>query len=192
MDNRKVWAIVLLSIMFLSCSGGYTQYNIDFEYTLLYGLIDMTIVSVIMMLVPFILYKKNKGLLNYERGKKICIYNSVILLIIGIILMVTEITSQSFIGGLGALIFYFVNMAFFTYPKNYIEENIVEKAVIDTTKMSLSFKDETPTKAETGTWNIKGEDIKIEKEEEKNFCTNCGYEINKEWLFCNNCGLKLK
>ncbi len=109
--KRFIIAFGLLLILYASACGSYINYgNTDNIYFL--GLIDVLIISLIMMIAPFILKISNK--LNSQNCKKICKYNSLIAFIISV--LITAITDSSNfvgIGGLGALFYYYININMF-------------------------------------------------------------------------------
>lgn len=119
--KKFIIALGLLLILYASACGSYINYgNTDNMY--LSGLIDVLIISLIMMIAPFILKISNK--LNSQNCKKICKYNSLIAFIISV-LITTMTDSSNFvgIGGLGALIYYYININIF----GELNINIVEK-----------------------------------------------------------------
>lgn len=67
--------------------------------------------------------------------------------------------------------------------------NVVEK---ETVKMSLSDSNEGVIRDRTNDFNTYSEDVRIHKETDKKYCTNCGKIIEDTWAFCNYCGNKLK
>jgi len=69
-----------------------------------------------MMLVPFIFQIINRGELEFEKGKNICKYNSIVLFVISVLLKV--IANMMFIGGLGAIIYYYINLKLFVGKEN--------------------------------------------------------------------------
>lgn len=109
--KRFIIAFGLLLILYASACGSYINYgNTDNIYFL--GLIDVLIISLIMMIAPFILKISNK--LNSQNCKKICKYNSLTAFIISV--LITAITDSSNfvgIGGLGALFYYYININMF-------------------------------------------------------------------------------
>lgn len=112
-------AITILILFWISSCGQYLSLledpldNINWAY--LYALIDVAIASVIMSICPFIYRIINKEQIEYYKCKKICIANSIILFIVSIFL--TSIISIGFVGGLGALCYYFINMGLFSKKK---------------------------------------------------------------------------
>lgn len=110
MEKKKIWwTIGLLFLLYCSSSGNYLnsgdQYLYDNSSWL--ALIDLLICSFALMIVPFVWRLINKRRFDAVKGKKICRWNSIILFIISIIMQVAM--EISIIGGLGALMYYFIN-----------------------------------------------------------------------------------
>jgi hypothetical protein len=103
-------AIAGLIIVYIYCSTQATKI-VGYENALITGFEMFIIISLIMMLIPFIL--KISKVLTIENGKRICKYNSIILLIISIYLVVFNYAEFALIGGLGALIYYYINVDLF-------------------------------------------------------------------------------
>lgn len=107
--NRVVWIVVLFIILYLSAivnylNSGNGNFNINYIWL---AFIDFAISSFVMMIIPFVFRIVNKKKLSLKKGKIICACNSIILFIVSCILM--EIFNIGFIGGLGAIMFYFIN-----------------------------------------------------------------------------------
>lgn len=103
-------AIAGLIIVYIYCSTQATKI-VGYENALIAGFEMFIIISLIMMLIPFIL--KISKVLTIENGKRICKYNSIILLIISIYLVAFNYAEFALIGGLGALIYYYINVDLF-------------------------------------------------------------------------------
>lgn len=108
--NQYKNAIAGLIIVYIYCSTQATKI-VGYENALIAGFEMFIIISLIMMLIPFIL--KISKVLTIENGKRICKYNSIILLIISIYLVVFNYAEFALIGGLGALIYYYINVDLF-------------------------------------------------------------------------------
>lgn len=115
--KNKIIGIILLIFLFATTVGFYLNNGISFTQANLIGLVDLLITSFILMIVPLFFRLKNNDLLPYERGKKICVYNSGIIFAISIVIIMIYDGLRS-LGIVGALSYYFINMLFFTYPKN--------------------------------------------------------------------------
>lgn len=113
MEKKKIWWIVGLLVLFwMSASGQYINNNPNVDgMILLHGLIDVLITCFIMTIVPLCVVLIKKGRLEVSFGKKICMWNSIIIFIISIVLSVIVLDGDGTmgIGGLGALMFYFIN-----------------------------------------------------------------------------------
>ena len=116
-SSRKKIIFVFLLFIYASCASQYSNVEETSNYAMLYGLIDTIIISIIMMIIPFIMRLNNKNNFEYEKGKKICKYNSIILFIISLILKFT-FEDYAFIGGIGAVFYYYINLAIFTLDKD--------------------------------------------------------------------------
>lgn len=133
--RKKLFLICgLLFLIYMSVTGQYLNMEETYDYAMLYGLIDTIIISVIMMLVPFIMRLVNKSKFKYDKGKRICRNNSVIFFIISVVLNIV-FDDFGFIGGLGALIYYYINMAVFTLG---IEEEPIKKKNKNKSKTNYS------------------------------------------------------
>lgn len=119
--KNKIIGIILLIFLFAITTGFYLNNGISFEQANLFGLVDLLITSFILMIVPLSFRLKNKDLLPYERGKKICAYNSCIIFVISTVIMMIYDGLRS-LGIVGALCYYFINMSFFAFPKNHKKE----------------------------------------------------------------------
>lgn len=118
MEKKKIWwSIGLLFLLYCSASGNYLNSGDDYLYdnSSWLALIDLLICSVALMIVPFIWRLVNKERFDCVKGKKICKWNSIIIFIISIILNVTM--EISIIGGLGAVMYYFINKWLFVDEK---------------------------------------------------------------------------
>lgn len=200
MKNRKIYAGLLLFLLYCSSAGNYMGYEATYDNAMGLALFDIVVISFIMMIVPFIIRMKNKELLNYEKAKKICMYNSLILFGISIFTTIA-FEGFNFIGGLGAVLYYFINMFLFSYPKGYLnnndkKENDIKEPIQvnekEAREINLSDPNEVVIRDRSNTFNTYSEDVRIHKETDKKYCTKCGKSIENEWAFCNHCGNKLK
>lgn len=119
--NKKVLrnCFILILLMWLSLSGQYVVVVDDLKNSFLLAFIDLLTYSVILMIVPLIFRIVNKKTLDYYYGQKICKYNSIIIFI-GCILLNIFLNDGNYIGigGVGALIYYYINMSIFVSSKN--------------------------------------------------------------------------
>ena len=124
--------IVLLALMFASVFGQYIgellnanmNYNLAGGYAFLLSLANLCLITAVMMLVPFITRIINRGKLPYASGKKLCLWNSIILFVVSVLLM--AIVDIGFVGGVGALIYYFINKWIFVCDPNSAEIQTAE------------------------------------------------------------------
>ena len=163
MENKHIGKIIgLMALMFITSFGNVvdklTHMNYDYEtaggYAFLITLADLALVSIIMMLVPFICRMVKNAKLSYKSGKRLCLWNSIILFILSSVLL--ALVDISFIGGIGAIIFYFINKWV------YVSD---DKSLIATTPPSVSLIQDTSTKPIPVTHICLSEDNKLS-------CTN--------------------
>ena len=188
MEKRKWYIIFLLWFLQLSSAGQYLNNGVSFARATIFGFFSMIITSIIMMIIPFLVRYSNKDLLEYNYGKKICIWNSISIFIISIVINITTNGKYIIIGGLGALIYYFINMWLFVSERN-VYENEIELYEND-----FKFDEDVDNSNEINYDLLKPKE-KLEKEariENHRYCTKCGKSINEEWDFCYYCGNKLK
>ena len=177
MDARKSIALVIIFILFIVSVGEYaSNYNIAISQASLLALINITIISIEMMAIPFCFKLCNKKLIG-KRGIIICLINSIILFLFSIIIS-TITNHQYYIGLISIIAYFFVNMCLFIEPKHKLE---LEKDIIIEEKSGKSENKEVNKKIEK-----LGEDCK------KRYCTRCGNEVNNEWSFCRYCGNKIE
>lgn len=122
MEKKKIWWVVgLLFLMYCSSYGNYLNSGDEYLYdnSSWLALIDLLIYSVALMTVPFIWRLVNKERFDCIKGKKICKWNSIIAFIISIILTLSM--EISIVGGLGAVIYYFINKWLF------VDEDLMSK-----------------------------------------------------------------
>ena len=134
--NKKLKTIILLLIiLFIMLKlflGGPYLYNFLEEAISL--LIIIGIISIILMFITSIFRIKNKQKLEYKKGKKICLINSIFIYIISIIPCIKTIIKNKNIETMSfnpilfakqliiifliiAIIYYFINMIIFTKEK---------------------------------------------------------------------------
>ncbi len=180
-DDRKIlWSILLIILMYMSSYGQYLNndnYYLQNNASRL-ALIDLVVCTSIMMAIPFVWRLINRKKFNAKKGKRICMWNSIILFIISTITMVTM--KIPFIGGVGALIFYFINKWLF------VDENSSEKT-----------NEKAPESASANFNETNNQKIKLSKTDKKNIsvekieklvCDNCGTLVKKDDVKCPKCG----
>lgn len=136
MKSRKKYNLGLIVLLFLllygSSIGVYLNSEDDYVYetAVKFGTIQFVVVSVIMMIVPLIYRLANNELLDLEKGKKICKWNSIILFVVSTFLYISA--NWNFIGGIGAIFYYFINMNLFVGDEKANSESIrSQKATTD-------------------------------------------------------------
>lgn len=108
-------AIILLILLWASSSGQYLNNGFELSQANIYGFIDITVASILMLCYPFISRLMNKEQIEYYECRSLCIGNSIILFIISLVLTAT--IGFGFVGGLGAVMYYYINMNLFSAPK---------------------------------------------------------------------------
>ena len=117
MKKRLGTSICLMLLIYISLCGNYINKEITNNLIFLYGLIDFLVINTLMTIVPFSLKLLKK--INTQNGKKICKYNSLIIFILSILTFIILKGPNYFgIGGLGAIIYYFINMSLFVQDAN--------------------------------------------------------------------------
>ena len=133
--QKKLKIVLLLLIIFIILKlflGGPYLYNFLEEAISL--LIIIGIISIIMMFIPSVFRIKNKQKLEYKKGKKICLINSMFIYIVSIIPCIKTIIKNKNVETMSfnpilfakqliiifliiVIIYYFINMLFFTKEK---------------------------------------------------------------------------
>lgn len=108
----------------MSIIGNNSTYE-DFEsglitYISLLSLIDILIFSVINMFFPFLYRFFNKSLIEYDKGKKICLWNAIIIFLISF--FYNCMYGEYLIGWIPIVIYYFVNMWIYVKPSPQVEK----------------------------------------------------------------------
>ena len=128
----KGLSILLIFFMWGSLGGQYVESGYSLEESSLVALKDTAVISIIMMIVPLCFRLYNKAPLEYEKGEKICRYNSIIAFCLSIVLTIVVMNGNGFfgIGGLGAIIYYFVNKWMFVITNKKDAEKKYNKKII--------------------------------------------------------------
>ena len=176
MEKKKIWWIVgLLTLMWASVAGQHMEYidTLGYGKCCLAGLIDVVIITSIMMIIPFICRLVNKERLDFIKGKKICKWNSIGMFILSVI-MTVALDGNGFvgIGGVGALIFYYINKWLFVSDENAV-------------KPSKRIKKQKPEEPTIIAEEIE-EPIKTETKKPK-YCKLCGGKLDNNNK-CKKCG----
>lgn len=173
--------IALFALLFLSSFGETieqlarmdTDYDTATGYGLLITLANIGLISVIMMIVPFIARLVNKGKLPYKSGKRLCLWNSIILFIISSVMLV--LTEVNFIGGVGAIVFYFINKWIFVsdlqpsvQPPVATDVPYVASATVSTTAhpTHICLSAEGELQNTYGNYHVRASDLMLENNTE--------------------------
>ena len=125
LTRRKIYASIWIFLLFLLNLYIYNFIeNFSYSEAIFYSLINTILYTFINMLAPFFYRIFNKDLIDYEKGKKICLWNDII--IIFLISFFRKLTiSRAY------TIYYFINMWIFVKPpiKEYLlsKENVSKK-----------------------------------------------------------------
>lgn len=193
-NKRMIYALLLILLLYVFSAGQYLGNEGTHDSANFLALFDLVVISTVMMIVPLILRIKNNSMFDFEKGKKICMYNSLIMFGLSIISIII-LGGMYFIGGLGSLLYYFINMFIFSLPKSYsndtqtVKEN--ENARYYEMYKPENKKIENTVKNETYKNNIANDNTVKSGQIIKKYCTNCGNEIEQGWSFCNYCGEKI-
>lgn len=211
--------IALMLLMFASSFGGTIETllraDMDYDAAGLYGLLislaNMLLVSAVMMAVPFICRMVNKDKLPYKKGKRICLWNSIILFVMSSVLL--AFVETGFIGGIGAIIFYFINKWVFVHQ--YDIENMTGYVCDDSVPaqeteqpIRVCLSPEGEQSQSRGSFNIYGSDIRLDADNKKQetppntqtaqshtietkpivkYCSRCGTAIDPATKKCTGC-----
>lgn len=222
MKNKKrneniLNSCLFLIILYISVLANYSINNYSTQESIIYSFVDIIIISCVMMFIPFLIRMYNKKPLEYEKGTKLCKTNSIILFIISVILKAMEL--YSFVGGIGAIMYYYINKWLFVNIDNTNnceneEKDTANKDIIYSKKEENTFVelDEKSQLIENSDLSqtakiklLQNKDflsvnelkdmitkIKNPQTNEKVFCTHCGKEVQETWEFCKFCGNKIK
>ena len=115
MDKKRVkYSIVFIVLLWLAMIGQLITTTGSTLTALLYATLDTVILSIYLIAVPLICRIKNKDLLDYHKGRKICVWNSIIACVISIMLSgVLDAEGLLGVGWIQALAYYFLNTGLF-------------------------------------------------------------------------------
>ncbi len=156
---------------------------------------NVAIVSAIMMAIPLIVRLVYGQKLETDFGKKVCFWNSFILFCVSMFAVITDMKDYFYIGGIGAIEYYFINKWLFVQDGTYTQTTN-KHFYPDNTTVNYNQPVQSNNISET-TNNFESQETVIPPEttnqsnDEKRFCINCGKSIDKSWKFCNYCGNKL-
>lgn len=155
-------------------------------------ILDLGLTILLYCIVPVILRIKN-GKYEYFKGRKIIIINSIVVWFLIIVFQSSQNIQIS--SGATAIFYYYINKTILLKRK---EENksIMDKEVKINDKtvkeINLSDENEVVIRDRSNDFNVYSEDVRLHKETDNKYCTNCGKTIEDDWAFCNHCGNKLK
>ena len=166
-EKRLVTTIVIFVLMWVTAAGGYLNSGNEqlFEKAYLIAAIDLLIISLITMCIPCIVWLINHRELEYKKGKRLCLWNSIVVSFVSGVLFVEF--GFTAIGGLGAIAFYFINKWIFVSDKPSVEE--VENISNDIfTYDDLSVKNNVHSGLNRSNgYNIYGSDIVLVNDEDE-------------------------
>ncbi len=102
--------------IFFSLFGQYYLAGYEMHSTSL-ALYDLIYLSFIGLVGPTIFRIKNKEPFPYKKGLQICAINSGVVLLVSLLLYLLSMGIFTFIGVLGSLLFFFINMFLFSKSK---------------------------------------------------------------------------
>lgn len=120
MNTKHVWkTVVLIILMFMVSFGGYsesflldgTAYEVSVGYAFLFALAKVCISALLSMVIPLIFRLAEGQKLVYKQGKRLCLLNAIVTVIIPAVL------DYAFVSILDAIFFYFINKWVFVYDK---------------------------------------------------------------------------
>lgn len=211
--------IGLMVLMFVSSYGSnietLLQANVEYDkaggYALLYSVIGLCCSALIAMIIPLACRLITGKKLSHKWGKLLCVVNSIIALVISAILQ--EMFDILFVGGIGAIIYYFINKWLFVAGKEELTDKdpTTRTHANGSSKMSLSFPDEKPI--QHGNYAIRSEDVRSDQgaapvqatnttqtcspvakpsatppKKNVKFCSLCGSAIDSNTKKCTGCG----
>ena len=162
MNKKRRWITFWLFIlMWTQTASNYINFDEKgFSFWWLFGLIDVILITFIMLFIPFLFRMFNKKKLDIKKGKNICKWNSIGMFILSLILTISlDGNNIMGIGGLGAIIFFYINKWLF------VAENANDTINISNQKSKQNVTN-------------KNKDI---------FCRNCGNKLNNNKK-CEKCG----
>lgn len=164
-EKRLITTIIIFVLMWLSSAGGYLNSGNEqlFDKAFLIATIDLLIISFVMMCIPCIIWLISHRVLEYKKGKRLCLWNSIVVFFVSAVLSVEF--GFSAIGGLGAIAFYFINKWIFVSDKPEEVENISNDIF---TYDDLSIKNNVHSGLNRSNgYNIYGSDIALVKDEDE-------------------------
>ena len=220
MEKKHIGKIIALMVLMFASSFGQTietlaRANVDYDTATGYGFLittaNMLLISVVMMVIPFICRLVNKDKLPHKKGKRICLWNSIVLFVLSSLML--AVIETGFIGGVGAVIFYFINKWVFVHQYEvedktaYVsDDSLLTQEHEQPFRVCLSPEGEEPQSR--GSFDIYGADIKLKTDGGKQetqpnkqseqpsspanqqrvkYCSRCGSAINPATKRCTGC-----
>ena len=151
MEKKHTGKIIgLMVLMFVSSYGGnietLLQANVDYDkaggYAFLSSLLGLCGSALIAMTIPLVCRLIKGKKLSRKWGRLLCVVNSIVAVVISAILQ--EMFDILFVGGIGAIIYYFINKWLFVAGKEELTDKdpTTRTHANGSSKMSLSFPDE--------------------------------------------------
>lgn len=210
MENKHTGKIILFYVLMFTSSfgemmGELLRNGYAYDYAVGYGflstLLSICVISIALMLVPFICKIIKERPLAYKTGKKICLWNSIVLFVLSCVLM--SFTGVGLVGGIGAIFFYFINKWIFVEsPSLYRIENTEENATCDNEEdfieniqqnPDLDIDKMSPEEAAKYLMALQlnehySSSNDAKQEDKKFFCKLCGNIVDSETKKCTGCG----
>ena len=95
--------------------------GITFLHALYYGTLNIVVVSLVMMIVPIGIRLLKGAPLGYSFGRTVSLWNSLIMFIITLALIVLRVISNSFIDITSVLVFFYINLWIITADNSQID-----------------------------------------------------------------------
>ena len=176
-ENKKIyWSLGLLIVIYASLVGSYI--NTEFQGNpFLYASLDIIIYTFIAMLFPLIMRLKNNDKLDYKIGEKICMWNSIIIFFLSLI--IKEEFNFFPIGGMGALIYFYINLWLFVDEKETDKDIIGVNNTLVCKNCGYVAEDNFTYCPECSTLlkeNVNKEESKSISKDELTNLYKCGYE----------------
>lgn len=124
-ELRILAALLIIFLIYLSMAGEYLN-NYEFVQASALAFIDTCLITLLMIFIPGIIRIIKKERLNYNWGCRIALANSIIIFLISFIVSYSLDTNIG-IGGLGAILYFFINMLLFAKPYTKPDKSINNK-----------------------------------------------------------------
>lgn len=122
---RILAALLIIFLIYFSMAGEYLN-NYEFVQASVFAFINTCLITLLMIFIPGIIRIIKKERLNYNWGCRIALANSIIIFLISFIVSYSLDTNIG-IGGLGAILYFFINMLLFAKPYTNPDKSINNK-----------------------------------------------------------------